>query len=115
MQRSINFSHHSLRTTIGIGGRMVRTSSLRTITILRETLKSFERRPSYDPIDPVFIHLECRILCWITELYVLAARRQEAIKQNEGGARWATVQWNSYAGATMTGQFIPIAPDASPP
>ena len=50
---------------------LLRASSLRTIAILRETLES---RPGYDPTDPVFINLRCRILCWITELYVLAAR-----------------------------------------
>ena len=53
---------------------MVRTSSLRTITILRETLESLERRPSYDPNAPVFIHLKCRILYWITELYLIAVQ-----------------------------------------
>lgn len=53
---------------------LLRASSLRTIAILRETLESFECRPGYDPTDPVFINLRCRILCWITELYVLAAR-----------------------------------------
>lgn len=53
---------------------MLRASSLRTITILRETLESLERRPTYDPNDPVFINLKYRMLRWIIELYVLAVR-----------------------------------------
>jgi hypothetical protein len=64
---------------------MVRASSLRTITILRETLKSFERRPSYDPNDPVFIHLKCRILCWITELYTVAVKNEDHQRHQSTG------------------------------
>jgi len=74
---------------------MVRASSLRTISVLYETLKSLERRSNHDPNDPVFIHLKCRILCWICELYVIAAQSDDGldcIKQQLGRYTMDTCQ-----------------------